>query len=114
MSTSTNEDLKAAGVRPCFGCMVFDDHPRHVIAQAPGQPEEPMHMDCCAEQRGCSVCTVVLQAAGHRLGVVGDDLRAKLVALPPVQVDHIDGEAHGAVKLRSVDSHLGTTAEIEG
>lgn len=80
-------------VRPCVACQVFDDHPRHVVAD-PANPgnEELMHMDCCAERRNCGVCRAVLELVGHRPGIVGDELRERLEAQPPAQVLHAEGD----------------------
>lgn len=80
-------------VRPCVACQVFDDHPRHVIADPlnPGN-EELMHMDCCADRRGCGICAAQLARVDHAPGVVGEALRRRLMALPPVQVTHSEGD----------------------
>lgn len=88
----------APPVRPCFGCRVFDDHPRHVVDNGNGT-EFALHMDCCAE-RGCQVCKIQLQRAEHRPGVVGDELRSRLEQLPPLQIVHQDGNPHGEVIVR--------------
>lgn len=82
--------------RPCFGCMTFDDHPRHEIITLDGVDAHggPMHMDCCADLRSCDLCRAQL-AAAYQLageGAIGDDLRAGLVQLPPLQVQHADTE----------------------
>jgi hypothetical protein len=90
-------------VRPCYGCGVFDDHPRHVVADPlnPGN-EELMHMDCCVEKRNCGICREVLAAVDHRPGVRGEALRQRLVAQPPALVMHAEGESpFGAVEIQS-------------
>lgn len=80
-------------VRPCYACGVFDDHPRHVVAD-PLVPEheELMHMDCCRDVRGCGVCAAVLESVGHTPGVIGEVLRERLVVQPAVQVEHEEGD----------------------
>lgn len=65
--------------RLCIGCGQTDNHPRHVIA---GQ--QPWHMDCHVLATGCDVCTSQLAACDTSTandGVVGDELRTRLVAL---------------------------------
>lgn len=75
--------------RPCFGCNVFDDHPRHEILDATTGSDAigPMHLDCCAAKRGCVSC------AGRREGVnasvIGEEFRQHLATLPPEQVTHV-------------------------
>lgn len=79
-------------IRPCGGCQVFDDHPRHEVITFDGADAHggPMHMDCCAALRNCDLCRAVLEQAYGTAGrpVIGDDLRAALVQLPPAQVQH--------------------------
>lgn len=60
-------------IRPCHGCGSYDDHPRHVHAQADGT-EQIRHMDCCATA-GCSICPAQIEGAA---GAKGADLRAHL------------------------------------
>ncbi len=72
-------------VRPCWGCSTFDDHPRHVLVRENGTDEE-MHVDCCAEKRGCGICRSLI--ADVTPGTVGDDMRAHLLAQAPAQVIH--------------------------
>jgi hypothetical protein len=76
-------------VRPCFGCQKFDTHPRHEIYGS----NEPMHKDCCAEQRGCQVCAY--ERDGLAPTVIGDAFREHLLSLPPVQVVHVDNDDDG-------------------
>lgn len=89
-------------VRPCVACLVFDDHPRHVVAD-PANPgnEELMHMDCCRDARDCGICAAVLANVEHRPGIVGDELRARLVAQAPTLVEHSDGWAFGSINMQS-------------
>lgn len=89
--------------RPCYGCQVFDDHPRHIIVTTVGGDEEPMHMDCCAEKRGCQVCAD--RRAGVDASVVGDEFRQHLLGLNPVQVDHVGNDDQA-------DPHNLTTATV--
>jgi len=66
-------------MRLCIGCGQTDDHPRHVIAGS-----QPWHMDCHSLSTGCEVCTSQLAACGTSTesdGVIGDELRTRLVAL---------------------------------
>lgn len=90
-------------IRPCGGCQVFDDHPRHEIITFDGADAHggPMHMDCCAVLRSCDVCRMQLERTHAHVGVqlgTGDDpsrlkgaaLRAALVELPPVLVEHAE------------------------
>jgi hypothetical protein len=88
--------------RPCHGCEVFDDHPRHEIIDPESGSDAlggPMHMDCCAKKRGCQVCKLQLQRASEtstgrvvKSGeLIGQKLRNALVELPPIQVVHADG-----------------------
>lgn len=65
-------------VRICVGCAQEDDHPRHVIATAPGQVAN-WHMDCHVLATGCEVCQKQIADAA---GVKGDELREHLLALP--------------------------------
>lgn len=82
-------------VRPCPACQVFDDHPRHVVALDSGE-DLALHMDCCAE-RGCKICAHQLALVAHAPGVVGDELRNRLVLLPAQAVEHADHNPYGAV-----------------
>lgn len=99
----------ALPVRPCFGCRVFDDHPRHEIID-PNTGDDalggPMHMDCCAVQRNCDVCRAVLARAYSLAGggAIGQDLRDALVQLPPMQVDHHPDDFFTAT-LTELDEH---------
>lgn len=79
-------------VRPCWGCSVFDDHPRHVVVLANGA-DEPMHVDCCADRRGCQVCAQ--QIADVAPGTVGQAMREHLLSLPPAQVVHVPNDDDG-------------------
>jgi hypothetical protein len=63
-------------IRPCHGCGSYDDHPRHVHAQADGT-EQIRHMDCCAAA-GCPDGSCPKQIAGAG-GAKGAQLRAHLV-----------------------------------
>jgi hypothetical protein len=79
--------------RPCFGCQVFDDHPRHEIADPESGADAlggPMHMDCCVIHRGCDVCKAVLERAYGLAGggATGGELRSALEQLPPMQITH--------------------------
>jgi hypothetical protein len=95
--------------RPCFGCETFDDHPRHEIVGAQGQPlagdqvNGPMHMDCCAILRGCMVCARARE--GLRPEVIGEPFREHVMSLPPVQVEHVPNDD-------DTDPHNLTTARI--
>lgn len=95
--------------RPCFGCEVFDDHPRHEIVGASGEPlpgdaiSGPMHMDCCAYLRGCQLCKRA--RAGVAPEVIGQAFREHLETLPPVLVEHIPNDDPS-------DPHDLTTARI--
>lgn len=79
-------------VRPCFGCNTFDDHPRHEIVASDGSDMlgGPMHMDCCAEKRNCTIC------ASRREGldptVIGEAFREYLLSLPPAMVVHVEND----------------------
>ena len=80
------------------GVPVYDDHPRHVIAVgAAGETEALYHMDCCAA-RGCEVCKLqtsrAYELAGE--GAIGNDLRAALVELTPLVIEHESGDPLGA------------------
>lgn len=77
MASASSEPITTR-VRLCVGCAQHDDHPRHVIATAPGQVAE-WHMDCHVIATGCEVCT---QQIADAADVKGDDLRAHLLALP--------------------------------
>lgn len=65
--------------RLCSRCNQRDDHPHHgVIIQL--QPElivESMHLDCCAEARGCESCAAQVADA---VGKTGDAMREHIVA----------------------------------
>jgi hypothetical protein len=67
--------------RNCIACGQVDDHPRHVIQVDPNSTIA-FHMDCHARS-GCEVCASQLQACEATTDnpVVGDELRARLVAL---------------------------------
>lgn len=58
-------------IRPCKGCTVEDDHPRHVIgfasAGGPAGKPETWHLDCHAHA-GCPSCIERLAGAGDRHG----------------------------------------------
>jgi hypothetical protein len=79
-------------VRPCYGCNVFDNHPRHEIINFDGTDAHggPMHMDCCAALRNCDLCRAVLaEAYGFAGGgATGEDLREGLLRMAPMQVQH--------------------------
>lgn len=65
--------------RLCIGCGQTDNHPRHVIV---GQ--QPWHMDCHVLAADCEVCASQLAACDTSTandGVIGDELRTRLVAL---------------------------------
>lgn len=96
--------------RPCYGCETFDSAPRHEIIDQSGADTRggPMHMDCCAELRGCEVCRLQLQRAKdhadvpHSEPLVNDALRNALVALPAVEIDHLDGDPFTVAAVREV------------
>lgn len=83
--------------RPCNGCETWDDHPRHENIDFTGADVQggPMHMDCCAALRDCDVCKAVLAMAYPLAGegATGEDLRAALLELPPLQIMHAEGES---------------------
>jgi hypothetical protein len=86
--------------RPCWGCETFDDHPRHEIAAAAGDPplednllNGPMHMDCCADLRGCAICARARSGVGAE--VIGQAFRDHLLELPPVLVEHVPNDDPG-------------------
>ena len=77
-------------IRPCNGCTVTDDHPRHIIAaiSVGGRPRPPeiWHLDCHAAA-GCVAgttppgepsCAERLEGSGHRHG---KELAAHFAAL---------------------------------
>lgn len=66
-------------IRKCLGCGQEDDHPRHglILQIAPELLVAEMHLDCCAQIRGCESCAE--QTAGAE-GKTGDDLRAHIGA----------------------------------
>ncbi len=74
-------------VRPCFGCRQFDDHPRHELY---GVPDSAMHMDCCAELRGCGICARA--RSGLAASVVGEAFREHVLTLPPAEVTHLPND----------------------
>lgn len=78
-------------VRPCWGCETFDSDPRHVIVLDNGT-DEPMHVDCCADKRGCQVCAGNL--AGITPGTTGEALREHLLSLPPQHILHVPNGDH--------------------
>ncbi|MGI5247779.1 hypothetical protein [Dactylosporangium sp. CA-139066] len=82
-------------VRPCFGCRTFDDHPRHEIVGPDGSDlvGGPMHMDCCAEIRGCQICAS--RREGLPAHVIGDEFRDHLLSLPPTEVVHVPNDDPG-------------------
>jgi hypothetical protein len=94
-------------IRPCHGCLVFDDHPRHEIIDINGGDAHggPMHMDCCAALRNCDLCREVLARAYGHAGkpVIGDVLRASLVALPPLQVNHAEGDPFNVLEVTETE-----------
>lgn len=91
--------------RPCYGCEIWDDHPRHEIV---GEPESSMHMDCCVEHRGCKICATQIQRAMSEAGVShGTALGQVLAMLPPVTVEHVPNDNDG-------DPHNLTTAVVTG
>lgn len=101
-------------VRPCYGCLVFDDHPRHEIVGAQGQAlpgdevNGPMHMDCCADKRGCVICGRARE--GLAPSIVGEAFRTHVLSLPPLAVEHVENDD-------PADPHNLTTArlvELEG
>jgi hypothetical protein len=71
-------------IRPCHGCGSYDDHPRHVHANADGS-ERLMHMDCCAAA-GCpgGICAVQLAGAD---GLTGEALREHLTGTKRVDAN---------------------------
>jgi hypothetical protein len=97
--------------RPCFGCEVFDDHPRHEIVGAAGEPlpgdptNGPMHMDCCAALRGCVVCARARE--GLTPDVIGEAFREHVVSLPPLAVEHVpnddDRDPHNLTTARLIE-----------
>jgi hypothetical protein len=96
-------------MRPCFGCLVFDDHPRHEIVGAAGEPlpgdaiNGPMHMDCCADKRGCAICARARRGLAPE--VIGDAFREHVLSLPPAAVEHVPNDDPG-------DPHNLTTARV--
>lgn len=90
-------------MRPCFGCKVFDEGPRHTVAdEVTGETLGEMHLDCCAEHNGCQLCQVQLQRARAHAGedLKDEALGALLESLPPLQVEHVTGAPHGEVETR--------------
>lgn len=83
-------------IRFCVACKQADDHPRHEIAGTNGadsMTDGPMHMDCCAEARGCALCAAQLERARVATGETwGRPLGDTLHSLPPVQVDHVPND----------------------
>ena len=84
-------------IRDCAGCAQRDDAPRHEIIDFAGEDAHggPMHFDCCVEQRDCDLCRLQLERAhawtGDAPNTLKDDaLRAALVELAPMQVEHAD------------------------
>ncbi len=57
-----------------------------------------MHMDCCAEQRGCAICAAQLERAKVHGGydveqpLTGELLRGALDGLPPAAVTHVPND----------------------
>lgn len=93
-------------VRPCWGCMVFDSDPRHEIIDPETGADVaggPMHVDCCAEKRGCASCAY--QRQGLDPSVIGEAFRQHVLSLPPVQIEHVPNDDPN-------DPHNLTTAVI--
>lgn len=65
-------------LRKCLACGQEDDHPRHglILQVAPELIVAEMHLDCCAQVRGCESCAA--QVAGAD-GKTGDAMRAHIV-----------------------------------
>lgn len=57
-------------LRTCLACSQTDDHPRHeILLQV--QPEllvAGMHLDCCAQVRGCESCKAQTEGAAGKTG----------------------------------------------
>lgn len=73
-------------VRLCIGCGQSDDHPRHVIVGG-----QPWHMDCHVLATDCEVCAEQLVKCGTSAasdGIIGDELRERLVALQSTVKEH--------------------------
>ena len=67
--------------RLCIGCGQTDDHPRHVIGK-----QAMWHMDCHVLATDCATCKRQLAACDTSTepdGVIGDELRSRLLALRP-------------------------------
>jgi hypothetical protein len=89
--------------RPCFGCKVFDDHPRHEIIDPETGSDVaggPMHMDCCAEKRNCAICKATRE--GLPADLIGEPFREHLLAQPAVEVAHADASPFSDVTVTEV------------
>lgn len=76
----------ALAVRLCIGCAARDNHPRHVIHTG-GEVPALWHMDCHVLATDCELCAAQLAACDTSTaqdGVVGDELRARLLPLNPL------------------------------
>lgn len=83
--------------RPCFGCQVFDTHPRHEIINMDGSDAAggPMHLDCCADLRNCDLCHIQLERAREHAGedLHGHELGAVLEYIGPLFLQHAETPA---------------------
>lgn len=64
-------------VKPCNGCTIEDDHPRHVLGTVGATGGGIWHLDCHASS-GCTSCVERLRDAEYRKGL---DLTAYFASL---------------------------------